>query len=104
MDECLEEMICEEFALISEEIINNNLFDIKTNTDTDHKLDMVDNLQYVFGLLQKDTFELFQDLHLVKLQKSFDRSLLTFVDMGVALFNQDAGQKYYFIKMVHSNK
>jgi len=46
-------------------------------------------LQYVFALESKDRFEIYKDMHLQKLLHEFDRDLLTFIDMGISLFNQE---------------
>jgi len=35
-----------------------------------------------------------------KLLRSFDREHVTFIDIGISLFNQEKGEKYFFIKMV----
>jgi hypothetical protein len=54
----------------------------------------------VFALETKDRFEIYKDLHLQKLLLDFDRDLLTFIDLGISLFNEEKQEKYSFVKMV----
>ena len=67
-------------------------------------MDISSSLQYVFALLSNDKFELHGDLHMQKLLQEFKRESVTFVDMGIALFNEEKGEKYFFIKMVTADE
>lgn len=82
MDECLQDVILGEFQFLSDYILNKSLFE---NADRDESGNGI--LKYVFALQTKDRFELYGDLHLQKLLADFDMGLLTFVDMGISLFN-----------------
>jgi hypothetical protein len=61
-------------------------------------------VRYVFGLLDNDSFGLYQDLHLMNLLSIFDKANITFVDLGMALFNEEKKEKYYFLKMVNNDE
>jgi hypothetical protein len=58
----------------------------------------------VFALLTKTHLSLFDDMHMsTPPLAEFPYPLLTFVDMGLAIMNDQKEEKYYFIKMVHES-
>ena len=77
-------------------------------TDKIMEQDIFDNgFQFVFALLSKTHLTLFEDMHMTTQVAQFVYSQLTFVDMGLAIMNEQRQQKFYFIKMVNeqgSNK
>lgn len=61
------------------------------------------SVRYAFAMLEEENFHLFKDLHMKQRLLTFRRSEIDFVDMGTCLENQEKGEKFYFIKMVHDN-
>ena len=55
-------------------------------------------------MLENETFSLYKDLHLQGLLHSFSRQDISFVDLGLSLYNDEKEEKFYFIKMVHRNE
>ena len=53
--------------------------------------------------MTNDSFELYGDLHLQNELICFDRRLITFVDMGISLYNEEKDEKFSFVKMVTSD-
>lgn len=71
-------------------------------TDKIMEQDIFDNgFQFVFALLSKTHLTLYEDMHMTTHVAQFAYSQLTFVDMGLAIMNEQKEQKFYFIKMVH---
>lgn len=71
-------------------------------TDKIMEQDIFDNgFQFVFALLSKTHLTLYEDMHMTTHVAQFVYSQLTFVDMGLAIMNEQKEQKFYFIKMVH---
>ncbi len=60
-------------------------------------------VRYVWAHLESDSFSLYSDLHMQSDVKSFKRNEIEFVDMGTCLANEEKNEKYYFIKMIHSD-
>lgn len=60
-------------------------------------------VRYVYARLEHDCFYLYSDLHMQSHVQSFKRSEIEFVDMGTCLVNEEKNEKYYFIKMIHSD-
>ena len=122
LDELLENFVSEEFRILSYHIVKNKLFDTKmtgedeeeTNTpsaspsisqeDEMYRLDSHQQVTFCFGMLENETFSLYKDLHLQGKLYSFNRQDISFVDLGLSLYNEEKEEKFYFIKMVHKNE
>ena len=116
VQQCLQNFIEDEWTQICVKINNNDYFKLESyqvaemeegqENDDDDEKDPNKSLKlvrYVFGILQKDTFSLFKDLHMETKIKNFDVRNIEFSDMGTCLFNEEKQEKYYFIKMIHRN-
>ena len=55
----------------------------------------------VYALLDKNVISMFKDSHLTDMLFSFKASLVEFIDLGVSNFNEDTGEKFFFLKMVY---
>jgi hypothetical protein len=51
-------------------------------------------------MLSKTKLELFEDMHMTRTVKSWERTCLIFVDLGVIIYNQEKEEKYHYFKMV----
>jgi len=61
-------------------------------------------IQFVFALLTKTHLALFDDMHMsTPALVDFPYLQLTFVDLGLALMNEQRNEKFYFIKMIHES-
>lgn len=58
----------------------------------------------MFALLTKTHLSLFDDMHMSTPPiAEFSFVQLNFVDMGLAIMNEEKEEKFYFIKMVHES-
>ena len=83
---------------------NGQLLDDGIDDDDDRDPNKALKLvRFVFGLLLKDTFTFYKDLHMDTELIRFERDHIEFADMGVAHHNDEREEKFYFIKMIHRN-
>ena len=123
MEDALENFVGEEFRVLSYQLVRNELFSAKMHdendeeakelqgsvaspitTEEDRIVDPHQKVLFVFGMLEPNCFSLYKDLHLQNMIHSFNRENITFVDLGLSLFNEEKQDKFYFLKMVHRNK
>ena len=98
MEECLENFVGEEFRVLSYQIVRNELFTFKQGGELDEELntstsplipDPHQQMLYVFGMLEPNCFSLYKDMHLQTNLHSFSRQDVSFVDLGLSLYNEE---------------
>lgn len=90
MKQVVVEAIEDEFGVVSTFILEQNFFE--------------KGIKYVFALLTKHSLQLYEDMHMnTEPLAEYEYQGLTFIDLGMAIHNQQRNAKYHFIKVVYDD-